>query len=117
MTKLLTKMSRVSNELVDAEKRFDGMTSCKELTKEDMVLMNDLMPRAKALQEEFKGSVTEEVKKDSTEYGMLCARMLVTEKSFVDLMNLRCPKDEFERLAEMARKEFNVPDDPEEDEE
>ena len=115
MEAILKEMASVSNELVDAEKRFDGMKSCREMTTKDMALMNDLMPRAKALQERFEGTVTEEIKKNSTEYGMLVARMLVTDKSFKDLINLRCEKKDFDGLANTARKVFKVPDDEGED--
>jgi hypothetical protein len=105
---LVKKMSTTSNELIDAEKRFDGYRSCKEVTVDDMRMMNDLMPRANALAQEFRDSVSEDVKKNSTEYGMLLARILCTDKAFKDLMNQRCPQKEFEALAERSKKEFGI---------
>lgn len=106
MKKLLKKMGKTSQDLIDLEKRLDGYTSCKSVTKEDLELLNGLMPLADKLAVKFRDQVSEEVKKDSTEYGMLLARILCTKKSFEDLMNMRCPKADFDRLAEMAKKEF-----------
>ena len=83
------------------EDRLDAMTSCSEITKEDLELMNKYMPKHQTIAERFRKSVTEKTRKDSAKYGYFLARSLCLEKSFTDLMKIRCTQEKFAKVKEL----------------
>ena len=103
MSKKLDEMKELGELMKTLEKRFDAMTSCSEIIKEDLEMMNEYMPKHQAIAEKFRLSVTEKDRKGKAKYGYFLARFLCLEKAFSDIIKTRCTKEKFAKVKELIK--------------
>lgn len=100
---LRSEMLDLSNLMKTQEERLDAMTSCIEITVDDLERMNEYMGKHSDLVNRFRQKTTERDRKNSEIYGQVLARQLCLAKAFKDLMSDRCNPEGFAKIKEMAK--------------